>query len=233
MEENNTPKLPDTPPEKPAAMPAEPPSSAASPADSAPGSSDAPKSEAPPKPTAKKAVKAAAKAPAEMQAEPWDGELATALQARFGDTLRRAATYREQDFLEADAAVVPELLRVLRDEFDYEYLVEQTAVDYPKDDKRFELIYIVYSFSSNHYLRIKTRVAEGEKMGSVVSIFESANWMEREIFDMFGVVFADHPDLRRILMPDEWEGFPLRKDYDIIQQDTRWVQENLEIESGQ
>ena len=168
-----------------------------------------------------------------MEALPWEGELPSALQTQFGDRLLRAATYREQDFLELVAAAVPELLRTLRDEFSYDYLVEQTAVDYPKDELRFDLVYVLYSFSRNHRVRVKARLAEGEKMPSVVSIFAAANWMEREIFDMFGIEFAGHPDLRRILMPDEWEGFPLRKDYGIIQQDSRWVRENLEIESGQ
>lgn len=186
------------------------------------------------KPAAKPAPKAApVKAPAVMQATPWEGEIPEALQARFGERLLRAATYRGQDFLEVKPDDVPELIETLRDEFDYDYLVEETAVDYPKDDQRFEVVYILYSFSRNHRIRVKTRIAASAKMPTVVPLFASANWMEREIFDMFGIEFAGHPDLRRILMPDEWEGHPLRKDYGIIQQDTRWVQENLEIESGQ
>lgn len=168
-----------------------------------------------------------------MQAVPWEGEIPAALESQFGSDILRSATYRGQDFVEVTATIVPDLLRTLRDDRDYDYLAEETAVDYPNDEKRFELVYVLYSFSRNHRLRIKARLAEGVKMPSVVDLYSGANWMEREIFDMFGIEFSGHPDLRRILMPDEWEGHPLRKDYGIVQQDTRWVQENLEIESGQ
>jgi NADH-quinone oxidoreductase subunit C len=76
-------------------------------------------------------------------------------------------------------------------------------------------------------------VGEGESAPSVASIWPTADWLEREVYDMFGIVLAGHPNLKRLLLPEEWEGFPLRKDYDILQQDDAWVRENLGIESGQ
>jgi NADH-quinone oxidoreductase subunit C len=106
-------------------------------------------------------------------------------------------------------------------------------VDFPARAPRFEIVLNLYSFQKNERLRLKCRAAEGEVVPSVTSVWGTANWLERECFDMFGIRFDGHPDLRRILLPDEWQGFPLRKDYDILQQDTAWVRENLGIESGQ
>ena len=91
----------------------------------------------------------------------------------------------------------------------------------------------LYSFPKNERLRLKAHLGENEGVGSVVIVWPVANWLEREIFDMFGIRFEGHPNLRRILLPDEWQGYPLRKDYDILQQDKAWVRENLGIESGQ
>jgi NADH-quinone oxidoreductase subunit C len=82
-------------------------------------------------------------------------------------------------------------------------------------------------------LRIKIQVGDGEAAPSMVSVWPTADWLEREVYDMFGIEFAGHPNLKRLLLPEEWEGFPLRKDYDILRQDDAWVRENLGIESGQ
>jgi NADH-quinone oxidoreductase subunit C len=111
--------------------------------------------------------------------------------------------------------------------------VDITAVHYPKREQQFEIVWVLYSFPRNERLRLKTQIQEAETAPSAVRVWPAANWLEREAFDMFGIQFEGHPDLRRILMPDEWHGHPLRKDYGIIQQDKEWVQANLGIESGQ
>ena len=115
----------------------------------------------------------------------------------------------------------------------YTLLTDETAADYPKRDKRFDIVYHLYSFDRNSRLRLRVQVGTGEKVPSVTGVWPTANWLEREIYDMFGVVYEGHPDLKRILMPDEWVGHPLRKDYDILKQDEDWVKANLGIESGQ
>ncbi|MBI1941479.1 MAG: NADH-quinone oxidoreductase subunit C [Acidobacteria bacterium] len=115
----------------------------------------------------------------------------------------------------------------------YTFLTDETAVDYPKREKRFDVVYHLYSFTGNNRLRLKVVAGEGEKVPSVCALWPTANWLEREVYDMFGVQYEGHPDMKRILLPEEWVGHPLRKDYDILRQDDAWVQSNLGIKSGQ
>ena len=129
-------------------------------------------------------------------------------------------------------AVVP-ILEFLKVEAGFDYLVDVTAVDRLDRAERFELVYILYSFSRNQRIRIKTSVAEGSQPATASGVHPTANWLEREVFDMFGIEFDGHPDMRRILLPEEWQGYPLRKDYPILQQDQAWVRENLGIDSAQ
>lgn len=105
--------------------------------------------------------------------------------------------------------------RMLRDEFEFLQLVSQSAVDYwPQQEPRFHIAYQLYSFTHNVRLGLRVPVSGGNPtLQSVENIFPNANWHEREIWDMFGVVFEGHSDLRRILMPHDWQGHPLRKDY--------------------
>ena len=168
-----------------------------------------------------------------MQTTPWEGELPARLTERFGSAIPEFSTYLEQNFLVATASSVLEIIEFLKLEAGFDYLVDLTAVHYPKREQPFDLVYILYSFERNERIRVKTLINEGQKPHTVTGIHETANWLEREAYDMFGIEFAGHPDLRRILMPDEWEGFPLRKDYGILNMDNRWVTENLGIESGQ
>jgi NADH-quinone oxidoreductase subunit C len=162
----------------------------------------------------------------------WESPLVTRLTARYGSGVD-ALTYLGQNYILVDSRVVAELLRVLCDEETFDYCVDVTALHYPEREKQFDVIWILYSFAGNERIRVKTMIADGESVGSVVSIWPAANWLEREVFDMFGIRFEGHPDLKRILLPDGWKGHPLRKDYGIIQQDQEWVQINLGIESGQ
>ena len=155
------------------------------------------------------------------------------LRGQHGSGIREANTYLGQKYIVADSSLIPELLQVLRDQEQFDYCVDITAVHYPDREKPFELVWILYSFPHNERIRVKASYAEVESAPSAVPIWPAANWLEREVFDMFGIRFEGHPDLKRILLPDGWKGHPLRKDYGIIQQDQEWVQINLGIESGQ
>jgi len=142
-------------------------------------------------------------------------------------------TYLGQNYMIVDRSLIPEILQVLHNELQFDYCVDITAVHYPKREKQFDVVWILYSFARNERIRVTTRIADGESIASSVPIWVTANWLEREVFDMFGIKFDGHPDMKRILLPDGWKGHPLRKDYGILQQDNEWVQINLGIESGQ
>jgi NADH-quinone oxidoreductase subunit C len=184
-----------------------------------------------PKPAAA-AHAAPPKPPATMAATPWDSDLAKEVKERFGDRVTEISTYLGQNFVVVKPDSAIPLIEYLKLEADFDYMVDITAVDWPKRPERFDVVYILYSFARNLRLRVKTYIAEGYKPETAVTIHLTANWLEREVFDMFGIEFAGHPNMTRILLPEEWQGYPLRKDYGIIQQDDRWVQENLGIESG-
>jgi len=155
------------------------------------------------------------------------------LKAAYGSGIKEALTYLGQNYLIVNKESAFDVLRAIRDDEHFEYLVDVTCVHYPDREEPFEVVWILYSFAKNERMRVKASFKDGEKAPSVVAVWPTANWLEREAFDMFGVEFEGPPDMRRILLPDGWKGYPLRKDYGIIQQDDRWVQENLGIESGQ
>ncbi|MFZ0730984.1 MAG: NADH-quinone oxidoreductase subunit C [Candidatus Sulfotelmatobacter sp.] len=190
----------------------------------------------PPKPAA---PAAAAKPPAAAPAKPagpvpipWDSPMVKKLKRAYGSGIE-PLTHLGQNYMVVDRSLIPELLQVLRDEEQFDYCVDLTAVHYPKREKQFDVVWVLYSFSRNQRIRVKTLIADGESLPSSVPLWATCNWLEREVYDMFGIKFDGHPDLKRILLPDGWKGFPLRKDYGILQQDNEWVQINLGIESGQ
>ena len=111
-----------------------------------------------------------------------------------------------------------ELLNVIQflksnNKLKFRQLIDIAGVDYPEDEKRFKLIYLLLSHENNLRLKVQINFEVAKKIPTLTKIFPSANWMEREVFDMYGIVFIDHPDLRRILTDYNFEGFPLRKDF--------------------
>lgn len=141
------------------------------------------------------------------------------LKAQFGDRILSVSDFRGDD----EATVAPkDWLEVARflftdSELQMNQFTDLTAADYPlrESGERFDVLLLVRSLTKGHRVRLKTRVRDGEPLASLISVWKGADWTEREVFDMFGIKFAGHPDLRRILMYDEFEGYPLRKDYPI------------------
>jgi NADH-quinone oxidoreductase subunit C len=95
----------------------------------------------------------------------------------------------------------------------FDLCTDLTATDWPPRPARFDVVYCLYSTRLRHRVRVKTMVAENQPLASATAVWPAANWLEREVFDMFGVNFVGHPDRRRILMPEDWQGYPQRKDY--------------------
>ena len=116
------------------------------------------------------------------------------------------------------AADLPAVARALRDrpELAFDFLAEVTAVDFWPAAPRFELVYMLVSIANRLRLRVKVRLpADDPHVATVSGVWPAANWLEREVWDLFGIAFDGHPDPRRLLMPEDWEGYPLRKDYPV------------------
>ena len=227
--EPSAPKAPDATGEA-ASKPAAPPAAQAAPAAKPPAAPGAPAAKAP-----------AAAAPRPPAAPPppkegpvaLDNDLVKRYKEKFGPAILESWIDRKQAILVVARELLAEIAIYSRDDEKFDWLSDLTAVDWPKRDKRFDIVLNMYSMEKNERLRLKVHAGEDERVPSVQGIWSTTNWMEREVYDMFGVVFEGHPALTRILLPDEWQGYPLRKDYDILTQDTAWVRENLGIESGQ
>ena len=249
-DEPKVPPQPSVPSEPPASRPAaegggavppaasvDKPAETAAPEGAVPegGSAAPPKPPAPAKPAAAPPPKPPAPPKLPVKPDPWASPLLEELQRKFPGAISDPIIFRKQPSITVNKESLIAICEFLKSDEGgaYSYLADETAVDYPKREKRFDVIYELYSFKGNDRLRLKVLAGDVEKIPSVAGVWPAANWLEREVFDMFGILYEGHPDLRRILLPEEWVGHPLRKDYDILRQDKAWVQANLHIESGQ
>ena len=147
-------------------------------------------------------------------------QIAKIIEEKFAGQVLGTATHAGQAGVSLKKDMIREVCRFLRDEpaIKMDHLSDLTAVDYsryPGDaGPRFEVVYHMISTVHRHRIRLKVRVPEEDpRVDSVTSIWQTANWHERETYDLMGITFDGHPNLRRILMPDDWEGHPLRKEY--------------------
>lgn len=141
------------------------------------------------------------------------------LKTRFGAELTHASVNNSnENVIAITRESAPAILHALRDEpeFAFDFLTDLTAADWLERDPRFDVVYHLYSLRLKHRLRVKVAVAEKDAwVHSAVGLWKAADWLERECYDMFGIRFQGHPDLRRILLYDAFQGHPLRKDYPV------------------
>ena len=160
-----------------------------------------------------------------MQTDP-ESNLALQRLRKFSpDAVEDVQAFRGETTIHIRANRLLAVCEFLRDEPDlsFKYLSDVTALDHYPSEPRFETVYHLLSFETNERLRLKVRIpGENPQVDSMVPIWPAANAFEREVFDLFGIHFQGHPDLRRILMPEDWEGHPLRKDYPVQGNITRW-----------
>jgi NADH-quinone oxidoreductase subunit C len=150
-----------------------------------------------------------------------DDEVAGRLRERFGDAIERARRFAGDVVIEVARDSIREVCAELAGPQAYKLLVDVTAAHYPdREAGRFEVVYIAYSFESNRRVRLKVRTDDGEPVPTVVPVWKGAEWLEREIWDMFGVTFEGHPDMTRILLWEGFNGHPLRKDFPVEGIDT-------------
>lgn len=153
-------------------------------------------------------------------------EITGKIKERFADEVIGEWEFRGQLTVTLKKEKIVDICRFLHDDPDlsYDYLIDLCGVDYMgRKEKRFEVVYHLYSIRHRRLLRLKAEVGEDDcSIDSVMPVWVGANWHEREAFDMYGIVFKGHPDLRRILMPEDWEGHPLRKDYPVTGPEKEW-----------
>ena len=143
-----------------------------------------------------------------------------ALKARFSDKIIETHSSHGDETAIIEPGALLDIVRFLRDESSMamNMLIDATAVDWQREEPRFEMVYHFYSIANRHRVRLKTRIGTFEQepeIASLTSLYLGANWLEREAFDLYGIKFIGHPELKRILTYEGFEGHPLRKDYPI------------------
>ncbi|MEW5807157.1 MAG: NADH-quinone oxidoreductase subunit C [Acidobacteriota bacterium] len=137
------------------------------------------------------------------------------LSERFPESIEEVSYYAGEVIIRVPKEKFLDICSFLKEdsELEMDYLSCISGIDYPNREKRFDLVYHIYSIKKNHRLTLKISVAEGESAPSVTTVWKTANWHERETYDLVGIFFSDHPALERILTPENFEGHPLRKDF--------------------
>jgi NADH-quinone oxidoreductase subunit C len=159
-----------------------------------------------------------------------DHALVKRLRAKFGGAITEASEFVGQLSVRVARERIVEVCDALKRDAEtpFNFLSDLTCVHHPDDfDAPFEIVYNLYSISGNARVRLKVATTEDVGVESVTGVWSTANWMEREVYDLFGVQFKHHPDLRRILLPDDWEGHPLRKDYPLEALENEWTAKHL------
>jgi NADH-quinone oxidoreductase subunit C len=138
------------------------------------------------------------------------------LKGKFGASVLAVAEHRGETTVTVEAGEIVEICTYLRDDCGFNFLSDLCGVDYLGRIPRFEVVYNLYNISTKSRLRVKILVAEQDpRVDTVSGVWSTANWHERECWDLMGISFNNHPDLRRILLPEDWQGHPLRKDYPV------------------
>jgi len=160
-----------------------------------------------------------------------DHALVKKLKEQFGEAIQEASEFVGQLSIRVGANQIVAICDFLKsdNETPFDYLSDLTCVHYPeKKSAPFEVVYNLYSIPANERVRLKVQTTEAG-VNSVTGVWPTANWLEREVYDLFGVHFSNHPDLRRLLLPTDWEGYPLRKDYPLEFVENAWTEQHLPV----
>jgi len=152
------------------------------------------------------------------------------LSAALGSMLLASKEEHGEIVLGVERERIEDVLRLLRDEHEYQQLVEMAGVDYPSREERFEVVYMLLSLTKNHRILVKVRAREDTPVPTVTTLWPNAGWLEREVFDLYGVIFEGNTDLRRILTDYGFEGHPFRKDFPLTgYQELRYSEEEKRV----